>query len=237
MDSKKPTIVLIGGNRGAGKNTFAAVLRKSEYEITNFQFALFSQRPFETMESSLLAADSYTELSFARVLKQYVADVLSILFEEIESLKDKPLAPDVLEKYSLEWFQQPESQSPTLRDVLIDVAARNLTSDPGFYARTLFEQTITSMIENNPSSVFLITDWRYKAEWEFYKNLETQGIIELRTCRIMNKDAPPVFVPSERNLDDFTPHYIVKPLSQLDSITTIFNKIKYYIFHYTDDFF
>lgn len=246
MNFQKPIIVLIGGNRGAGKNTFSNVLRTPLSQKPEFNFNVFTSGICISTKQSLLTpyqlgiedavlsrTQKYIEVSFARVLKQHVATLLDIPFDEIETMKDIPLPPEVLEKYSTEWFQQPESSSPTLRDVLIDVAARILKNDPQFYARTLFEQMIMPTLEHSAPSIFLITDWRYKAEYNYYLNLKLQGTIDLLTCRVVSDTAPSVPVPSERDLDDFSPNFIIQPCSHTRHSVYFFNGTDYYWFYCT----
>lgn len=252
---QKPVVFLIGGNRGAGKNTFASVLRTPSDQDTEFKFNVFTSgvciftgqsrlsRYHVAIEDSVLSrTENYVELSFARVLKEHVATLLGIPFDEVEAMKDLPLSSEILEKYSseggfekqtLEWFQQPESSSPTLRDILIDVASKILKNDPQFYARTLFEQMIQPTLGKPNPAIFLITDWRYKAEYKFYMDLKLQGLIELLTCRVISDTAPSVHVPSERDLDDFSPNFIVQPCTHTQSPVYIFNDTDYHLFHCT----
>lgn len=238
MASSMPTVVLIGGNRRAGKNTFAQVLRtrlkKNDYWFDVFSkpgaienstefFKSFSSPP--SWSSSSAPSFQYTQASFAEILKENVAGMLEISVEEVESLKDSPMTPLMLLKCPQRWFHPPEHNPPTVRDVLIDTAARILHENKFFYAEKLFSHKISP--NKKPNTVFLITDWRYKHEYQYYKELEDKGIINLFTIRVLNKKAPVIQTSSERDLDDFSPQFIARPSEQSTFSIEIFNDHPY----------
>jgi hypothetical protein len=230
MALERPTVVLIGGNRGAGKNTFADTLCTPVGDKTDFRFDIFCISSIIGSTFSFPRSSQYVQLSFAQSLKKHVASLVGIPFETVEALKDQPMTPTMLENYSSSWFQPPESSAPTLRDALIDTAAKALVHNPTFYASTVYEQEIVS---SRSGSVFLITDWRYKAEYYYFKTLEQQGRIKLHTCRVINKNAQPIDVPSERNLDGHLPQYIIQPSQQSVSTIILYYGAAYHLFHFT----
>lgn len=240
MASSMPTVVLIGGNRRAGKNTFAEVLKtrfkKKDHWFDVFSkpgavesstefFKAFSSSPSSSSPSSSAPSFHYIQASFAEILKENVAGMLEISVEEVESLKDSPMTPLMLLKCPQRWFHPPEHNPPTVRDVLIDTAARILHENKAFYAERLFSRKIS--LNKKPDTVFLITDWRYKHEYQYYKELEDKGIITLFTIRVLNKNAPVIQTSSERDLDDFSPQFIARPSEQSTCSIEIFNDQPY----------
>jgi hypothetical protein len=229
MATDLSTVILIGGNRGAGKNTFAATLRGSKHESSLFRFDVFALSsligftyPFETNPV-------YTELSFAHVLKESVAKKLGIPHEDVERLKDVPMSPEMLQSCESKhrWFQKPDKEDLTVRDVLIDEAASTLARNPPFYAKTVYEKHI----RDAPSGkTFLITDWRYHHEYEYFRQFEKLGKIKIITIRIINENAPPVDTPSERNLDNFITQYVAVPGYQSASSVHIQNGAVYHYY-------
>lgn len=185
MNSKR--VILIAGNKGSGKNTFASVLRGVR---TDCGFKIYSEHdpPRFTFPIS-----EYHEFSFAGVLKKKVADILNMTVDELDSMKDKPL-PDCS---AYTWFGEKPAGTPTGRDILIDEALRVRTNDPSFYVRTVYEEL------KEVDGVSLITDWRYKNELEYL-----QQFVDVVTVRVESNFAPPAFVPSERDLDDLSFDFI-----------------------------
>jgi len=236
MASSTPTVVLIGGNRRAGKNTFANVLKtrskKNEYWFDVYRrphavetIPEFFKSFLLTSSSSIAPSFNYIDASFAEILKENVAAMLEITVAEVESLKDSSMTPLMLLKCPQKWFHPPEHNPPTIRDVLIDTAARMLDENKFFYAEELFRRKISP--NKKPNAVFLITDWRYKHEYQYYKDLQDKGVINLFTVRVLNKKAPVIQTSSERDLDDFNPQFIVKPSEQSDFTIALFNEQPY----------
>lgn len=198
LEQDRPIVILIGGNRRAGKNTFASVLSQKE-QTKAIKFNVFTN----DIKSRDLFSDlpfNYNECSFAQILKENLAEKIAISLEEVELLKDQPMSQEMLANYGSDWFQIPETDQPTIRDALIDTAARKLKENQNYYAEQLYQSKILPKIKEK--SVFLVTDWRYKAEYFYFKRLAVNAIIDLYTIRIINQNAPDLQVPSERDLDD-----------------------------------
>lgn len=231
MASDRSTVVLIGGNRGAGKNTFATTLRLSKSESSVFRFDIFALSNLIGFTFPFEQTPSYVELSFAHVLKETVAKRLEISLEDVERTKDLPLDPEMLQKYESKnvWFSKPKKDFITVRDILIDEAASVLALQPEFYARTVYLNHIRNSKEGK---TFLITDWRYHHEHDFFERLRQRGEINLVTVRIINENAPPVETPSERNLDDFIPQYIAIPSFQVKAAVKLYNAAMYHCFQF-----
>jgi energy-coupling factor transporter ATP-binding protein EcfA2 len=204
MDFKKKKIILIAGNKGSGKNTFSNVLQLIRKDCG---FKIYSKST--SSHSFEKSSDLYIEASFAGILKEKVANILGISLNELDELKDKPLSQEILErlKSSYYWFSESPS-TPTARDVLIDEALRVRTTDPTFYVRCVVEliQPLSS------EKCILITDWRYKNELEFLEQFK--DIFEIITVRMESLTAPPVFVPSERDLDNLSFDFICQRIGE-----------------------
>jgi hypothetical protein len=111
-------------------------------------------------------------------------------------LKDKPLPPEVQYKFIYP-IQSNQSNSPTYRDVLIDIAADLRERDVDYFVRKAFQDYY------DPNAINVITDWRYPNEFEYVKRTFTDVLII--TASIFRSEAP---IPdesifSEHQLDDF----------------------------------
>jgi hypothetical protein len=118
----------------------------------------------------------FVRLGFADMLKRVVAqesDVPLYYFHD-RLLKDAPLP----------------GTNQTPRDLLLAHAIKARTSDPDIYSRILVKNI-------NPGCRYVISDWRYKREYEFIERElgNTANIIRVRILR-------PGVVPS----DDHTEH-------------------------------
>lgn len=208
--SENKKIILIAGNKGSGKNTFSNVLRGL---LPDCGFKIYSSRETsDTTHKFIKSSALYLETSFAGVLKDKVASILNVSLQELDSLKDTPLSVELLDNLekTYKWFGEKPSSTPTARDVLIDEALRVRTMDPTFYVRTVYE----NLLQNFPEGkCVLVTDWRYKNELEFLKQFEDS--LDIVTVKIESKAAPPVFVPSERDLDDLSFDFICHRASDL----------------------
>jgi hypothetical protein len=133
----------------------------------NWRFSLYSAAP-QTFTGP------YAQRSFAASLK-----------DELSAILGKPL----------DWIEKNKDVgSPSPRDMMIEIAAKNRGANPNYYADILF----SSM----PAGNYIITDWRYPNEYaRAVQWCEDMGA-HLTTIRVIRSDIEPPDAPSERALDD-----------------------------------
>jgi hypothetical protein len=132
----------------------------------NWRFSLYSA-------CAQTFAGPYVQQSFAASLKDEVSAILGKPLDWIEKNKDVG--------------------TPSPRDMMIEIAAKNRAANPNHYADILFSSL--------PAGNYIITDWRYPNEHaRAAKWCEDIGA-RLTTIRVIRSDIEPPDAPSERALD------------------------------------
>lgn len=181
VELKKGTVVLLGGYRQHGKDTF---FRHISGEQRDYAYEVSAQgEPF------CFPCTEYRRVAFADVLKRDCADILGLTVEELERRKDEPLSAEYAFKCTT-----PANDPPTHRDVLIDHAAYCRALDPNYYVRRVVDDL-------SEHCVTVVTDFRYPNEYDF---LVASGkhVVAARLTRA-GAPVPSPAIVSEHQLDTF----------------------------------
>lgn len=200
---QKGDIIMICGYRGHGKNTLSENIQGKN----NYTYSCYDMTDSTDVKIIDTATDKdsifshnpdliYNEIAFARCLKEEVAEILNITIEYLEENKNNCIDPALYEFKEV----QPEGLQPTIRDVLIDIAAIRRAADIDYYVKMAYNKYY------NPEAVNIITDFRYPNEYEYLNKLA--NLYTLRIHRF-NINVPNSTIISERSLDQFTSDYIV----------------------------
>lgn len=199
---KEVKVILIGGYKGVGKNTFA----NSFQNKNDIRWHLLTRKGAAVLGETF-KREPFFESSFARSLKETVCERLSIATADVEELKEVSLTPTQLQAQQSWWHASRHSKSrATLRDVLIDEAAFQRAHNPDIYALT---ECGHLSIYAPQDAVCLITDWRYPNEEDVVKEwFGTDNVVTVRVIRdtYIRSDSP-----SEHSLDDVSPDYLAVP--------------------------
>jgi len=199
---KEVKVILIGGYKGVGKNTFA----NSFQNKNDIRWHLLTRKGAPALGETFKRAPFF-ESSFARSLKTTVSKRLGIPTTDVEALKEVSLTPAQLQAQQPWWHVVRYGKiRATLRDVLIDEAAYQRASNPDIYALT---ECGYLEIHAPQDAVCLITDWRYPNEEDVVK--EWFGAENVATVRVVRDTYIRSDSPSEHSLDDFSPDYLAVP--------------------------
>jgi hypothetical protein len=188
-------IVLVCGYRRSGKDTFADLLTTGSSKYTWRIYRRHDvDRDFET-------SIDIERLSFAKYLKQLVANKLDISEQYVDVYKEWPLTFDQFINYK--WYAGAPG-NPTIRDVLIDMALKMRDKNPD-----CFVDYVLKTIDYDKQ--YVITDWRYKNELSRVLEECTKRGVTVTTVRVVRQavPTPPPEVLSEHNLDDVATEFIV----------------------------
>lgn len=170
-------VLALIGYRNTGKDTFWKILNEN---IHHEEWSLF------TMTSSLKCFNlKYKRIALADALKQMIMEKYSISY--IESEKDQ-------KKHFL------NGELYSFRDLCIRDALQILKENPYEFAERIYHQL-------NPEENYMITDLRFKDEFEFLSN----HLSKFKTLRLFdgNTAIPPEYVESEHQLDDHLTDYLL----------------------------
>jgi hypothetical protein len=132
----------------------------------------------------------YQRVAFADPLKACVAETTGLPADMFyTAAKDWPLPPDaVCPLY-------PTARTP--REILLQHAVRERAVDPDIYARTTIQQILTA-----PGDNWVISDWRYRREWEFVVRSVRAGSARVIRARVLRPGIVPSADLTEHDLDD-----------------------------------
>lgn len=181
MEIGAGTLVLLGGYRCHGKDTFYRHLSKEQADYA-YDVRLLGQ-PFCFPDAK------YRRVAFADSLKEECAALLGMTVDEVNEKKDLPCAAPYAFKCTT-----PYNDPPTVRDVLIDHGAYARSLDPDHYPRRIFEQL-------DPGCVTVVTDFRFKNEYDFFARHGVQVVTAW--LRRDGAAVPAADIHSEHALDDF----------------------------------
>ena len=189
------TFYLICGYRGSGKDTLFKWLMGDE----TYTFKGISYNP--NIPLDLPMTKNISRFAFADSLKKEVLLSLNLPRFNSEAYKDTPLEQIFnLLKVSL----SPDiNKEMTLRDVYILYAAQKKKENIDYWCEKVHENII---FEDENSECYIITDWRYIHEREYFLKLG-----KVVTIRIYRKDVNVPNAESERNLDDFKTDWVFVP--------------------------
>ena len=147
----------------------------------------------------------FTRVAFADALKRDVAARTELpLSDFTTAAKDAPL------RGACPAF--PEAKVP--RDILLTHALRIRSTNPNFYS-----ELVADIIRVDPGDRWVVSDWRYRAEYETLRSL----IPEVRIVRI-RIERPGVVAssdPSEHDLDDAPMDYIIHNSGTISDLRTM----------------
>lgn len=111
-------------------------------------------------------------------------------------------------------------ETKTVRQFLIEDSLQNkiINNDPAFWARLLVTQ-----IKRNPPEFFVISDWRYKAEYDHIRYSFPNA--ELIKLRIIRDTVVPLIDSSEHELDDEQFNFTIKNNGSLEDLHAECSKI------------
>jgi dephospho-CoA kinase len=165
----------------------------------------------DTVAEILVNDHGFQRFAFADPLKEDVSRRTGIpiaIFHDPEH-KDLP------------WSGRRDGKSP--RDLLIDRAAAVRAADPDYYARAIGEQILAEMASTGQRH-FVISDWRYRREYEYMRNLP--GIRRLCT-RVERPEIVPSAHQSEHDLDNDPVIKVV--LTNDGSLADLRETVRYYL--------
>ena len=200
-------LVLISGYSGAGKNTLATSLRREN----DIHWRFLASNP--GFERTFIPGPVY-ETSFARCLKQTVAERLGIPLDDVERLKDVPLSAEQRKLQASQWNSVCGLgiPTPTLRDVLKDEAASKRGINEDFYAEAGHGDLLTV---GTCAASAMSTHWRYPNEYRDFKRVYGEHVLSVRVIRSSYIAS---FSPSEHALDDFSPDIVAIPAEVEDEV-------------------
>jgi len=131
----------------------------------------------------------YQRVAFADPLKACVAETTGLPAELFHSAaKDWPLP------LGAACPLYPTARTP--REILLQHAVRERAVDPDIYARTTVRQILTA-----PGDNWVISDWRYRREWEFVVRSVRDRARVIR-ARVLRPGVVPSADHTEHDLDD-----------------------------------
>jgi len=186
-------VLLVGGYKGHGKDTFFEFLAGTRRDV---QFEIKSNDAVCTLPKV-----AYTRYAFADALKEKVAKLLNVTVSYIDKHKDMPIAEDIV--------YTPHNSNAvikTIRDVLIDYATHKRKNNPYYFAALVQKQ-----IEQSGDSIVVVTDFRFVEEY-VYLLTTLSSRRRIFTARVNRTGAP---IPakdevSEHKLNDFKFHFMIK---------------------------
>lgn len=151
----------------------------------------------------------FTRVAFADALKRDVTARTGLpLSDFTTAAKDAPL------RSSCPAF--PEAKTP--RDILIAHSLRIRAANPNFYS-----ELVAEVIQVDPEDRWVISDWRYRAEYETLRSL----IPDVRIVRV-RIERPGVVAsadPSEHDLDDAPMDYILHNSGSISDLRAMLRMI------------
>ena len=185
---------LICGYKNSGKNT----LYKHLIGDTTFSWRILRYRTLET--EHLIDRDKVPNLVRARlsdIIKAYTHKTFKIPLFNHEQYKGIKLSEvEKIIKFSL---PQTLNKDLTLSDYYTLISLQHTAQDINYWCKQLYEH-----ISDEP--YVIITDFRHKHEYEFFKNLGT-----CITIRVFRKEILPPSEHKQHDLDDFKTDLVYIP--------------------------
>jgi hypothetical protein len=152
------------------------------------------------------AATGYRRVAFADPLKHHVAAIAGLpvsVFHD-RTAKDCPL----IRRCPM----YPTARTP--RDILLQHAAAARSADPDVYAREIAEEIRGS----TDVSRWVISDWRYRREYEFLRSALPVSDYEIIRVRVVRPGIIPSTDETEHDLDDAGMDRILRNAGTLEEL-------------------
>jgi len=207
-------LILVCGYRGTGKDTlYKQFINQLEFNWIILKHPKINKR-FIIKPSG--------QLSFAAKLKQEVLTYLGLPSSfDIEQFKNNTL--QTIEQVTGLFINVDIDKTRTLRDYFIDYGETKRLQYPYHWC----QQTLENI---NPKDDYMITDWRFKAEYDFINNLG----YPINTIRVYRHDVHiPPLISSEHDLDYFQTDFVLIPRFnyelEIKSLLNVFPQYQDYI--------
>ena len=156
--------------------------------------------------ANILGTRGYKRMAFADPLKRHVAAIADIpvaIFHD-RATKDLPLRTRCP--------IYPSAHTP--RDILLQHARFAREIDPDVYAREIADE----IYENAGIQHWVISDWRYRREYEFIRSNLSQDDYDIIRIRIVRPEITPSTDPTEHDLEDEDMDHILENTGTLEDL-------------------